>query len=273
MAPAQPTLVRVRDLQVRHAEVLAVAGVDLTIEVGERVALVGGSGSGKTTIAQALLGLLPRTAMTATELQVGTVDVLSAQPAGLRHLRGGIAGYAMQDAYATLDPLQRVGSAIAEAHRLHHRATDSQMRQLQDRLLMAVGLDDGQRVLRAWPHELSGGQRQRVGLALALAARPQLLIADEPSSALDGDKARALAQLLVDLATGSSGWPPMALLLISHDLRLVSACCQRVLVLHAGHIVEAGPVAQILTQPHHQATQALMAHAGLQVDTADVGAR
>ncbi len=259
----QAPLVRVRDLWVAHGDQVAVRGASFDLQPGERLAVIGGSGSGKTTLARALLRLDDAASVQATALMVAGVELLRATPEQLRHLRGGAVGFAMQETLATLDPLQRIDSALAEAHRLHRSTGSAEIGALLRRLLVAVGLDDIDRVLRAYPHELSGGQRQRVGLALALAAQPQLLIADEPTSALDGPKTRELAVLLRDLAAGARGWPPMALLLISHDLRLVAACCSRALVVDGGDIVDQGPVAQLLQAPQHETTRSLLAHVGL----------
>lgn len=262
-------LLHVADLRVQLGNHPAVAGVSFDVRAGERLALVGGSGSGKTTIARTLLGLLPAHARWSGQVAVAGVNLASANTDQMRQLRGGVVGYAMQDALATLDPLQRIGSALAEAHRLHHRADKQQIAQVCDQLVHAVGLGDVAGVLRAYPHELSGGQRQRVGLALALAGRPQLLVADEPSSALDGAKTRELASLLLALAEGRTGWQPMALLLISHDMRLVRATCPHALVLEAGRIAEQGPVANLLASPGHAATRALLQHAGLMASDAE----
>jgi len=259
----QTPLVRVRDLRVAHGDVVALRCASFDLQPGERLAVIGGSGSGKTTLGRALLRLDDAASVQAADLWIAGIDVLRATPEQLRHLRGGAVGFAMQETLATLDPLQRVDGALGEAHRLHRPTNGAELQALLRRLLHAVGLEDPERVLRSYPHELSGGQRQRVGLALALAAQPQLLIADEPTSALDGPKARELAVLLRELASGARGWPQMALLLISHELRLVAACCQRALVLEAGELVDQGPVAQLLHSPGHAATRTLVDHAGM----------
>lgn len=259
----QAPLVRVRGLRVAHGGQVALRDASFDLQAGERLAVVGGSGSGKTTLARALLRLDNTATTQAAELRVAGVDLLTATTEQLRCLRGAGVGFAMQETLATLDPLQRIQSALAEAHGLHRPTRGAAVLTLLRRLLDSVGLDDADRILRAYPHELSGGQRQRVGLALALAAQPQLLIADEPTSALDGPKTRELAVLLRELATGERGWPPMSLLLISHDMRLVAACCTRALVLENGEIVDQGPIAQLFSEPNHAATHTLLAHAGL----------
>ncbi len=255
-------------LRVQLGDHLAIHNLSLQLAPGERVALVGGSGCGKTTTARAILGLLPSAQVTAQRMCLNGLDLTNASAGQWRRVRGGQIALVLQDSLGALDPLQRVGSAIAEVLVLHRSLSRAQTVHEIDELLRAVQLDPGDGIASAYPHQLSGGQRQRVGLALALAGRPQLLIADEPSSALDGDRTRNLAELLRSLCQGRPGWPQMALLLISHDLRLVAATCQRALVLHHGVVVQEGPVAEILAQPQHDATQALVAQAGLDVERA-----
>jgi len=249
-------------LRVRLGGCEVVRGFDLSIAAGERVALIGGSGSGKTTVARALAGLWPAGAVEASRLEIGGIDVLRGGEAAWRRVRGREVGFAWQDAQATLDPLQTVGSALGEAIALHRPGPSSARAAEARELLRAVELGDDGAVARKRPHELSGGQRQRVGLALALAGRPRLLIADEPSSALDGPLARHLAGLLRALCGGRPGWPALALLLVSHDLRLVKALCTRSLVVADGVVVESGAVGDLIDRPAHAATRALVAHAG-----------
>ena len=260
-------LLDIAGLRVQLGTHTALEHLDLQLATGDRVALVGGSGSGKTTTARAIMGLLPLGTVAAQRMRFGDQDLLQATPRQWQAIRGGQIGLVLQDTLATLDPLQRVGSAIAEAIGLHRSLQKAALREEIDQLLHDVTLDPGDGVAQAYPHQLSGGQRQRVGLALALAGRPQLLIADEPSSALDGERTRSMAQLLRQLCAGHRDRPPMALLLISHDLRLVAATCSRALVLDQGRVVQTGSLAAIVAAPQHEATRALVAHAGL--DAAD----
>ena len=270
VAEPQPVL-HVEGLQVTYGAVRALHGLNLTLAPGERVALVGGSGSGKTSAARALAGLLPRAQWSAGQLILGGQSLRDAEERAWRSVRGRLVGMAFQDATATLDPLQRIGSAIDELLLLHRDLREAQsnseghetLLQARTRLLESVELHEETSLLQAYPHQLSGGQKQRVGLALALAGRPALLIADEPTSALDPRLSRAVARLLLRLSQGASDGPPPAILLISHDFRLVQAVAQRALVLEAGQVVEEGPLDEMVRAPKHQTTQILMQHAGL----------
>ncbi len=270
-AQAQPVL-QVTGLQVRYGELQALHGLDLVMAPGERVALVGGSGSGKTSAARALAGLLPRAQWSAQQLVVGGRPLHDADERAWRMVRGRLVGMAFQDTTATLDPLQRIGTALDELLLLHRnlgRGQGGTLQQLRARLLESVELHEEPSLLQAYPHQLSGGQRQRVGLALALAGQPALLIADEPTSALDPRLSRAVARLLLRLSQstpdhGSAEGPPPAILLISHDFRLVQAVAQRALVLDGGRVVEQGPLAEMVRAPQHETTRTLMKHAGLQ---------
>lgn len=278
MGLAQPQLaLQVTGLQVTYGAVQALRGLDLTLAPGDRVALVGGSGSGKTSAARALAGLLPQAQWTAKELRIGGQALHGADEKAWCSVRGRLVGMAFQDASATLDPLQRIGAALDELLWLHrgpewlqHSAQDRNriLQQTRTQLLESVELHQESSLLQAYPHQLSGGQRQRVGLALALAGRPALLIADEPTSALDPRLARAVARLLLRLAQPTPDGPPPAILLISHDFRLVQAVAQRALVLQAGQVVEQGAMADLVRAPRHEATQILMRHAGLQEGSA-----
>lgn len=261
--PLPQAVLQVDDLQVRYGAVTALRGLALTLRAGERVALVGGSGSGKTSAARALAGLLPRSQWQAKRLSIDGLDLTDAPAKAWQAVRGRKVGMAFQDALATQDPLQRAGAALDELLQLHRGVAGEALVKARTELLQAVELHDDPLILRAYPHQLSGGQRQRLGLALALAGQPALLIADEPTSALDPRLSRAVARLLLRLSSDLGAQRPPALLLISHDFRLVHAVAQRALVLDAGEVVEQGPLAQLLEQPRHPATQTLLRHAGL----------
>lgn len=262
----QPTaqltpLVRLVGLQVQLGGRMILQPVDLQVQAGERLAVVGGSGSGKTTLARALAALHPAGAVTAQQAWVGDVDLTQPVPA---RFRGGVVGYAFQDALATLDPLQRIGSALREVVRTHQPDLDpSRTAASCVALLAQAGLPHPEHVVDRYPHQLSGGQRQRVGLALALAGRPRLLVADEPTSSLDPPLSRSIARQLLGLSHATDNEPSMALILITHDLQLARAIAQHIVVLGAGQVVERGPIETVLQAPQHPATQVLLRASGL----------
>jgi peptide/nickel transport system ATP-binding protein len=240
-------------LSVRHLWVAyphspwALQDIHLTLAPGERLGLVGESGSGKSTLGRALVRLLPQGSRVQGEILLDGVNVLTLSPRQLRHLRGEQVGFVFQDPMTRLNPLMTVGEHLRETLYAHRRITPAEAKATGLAMLEAVQLP--QRCWGQYPHQLSGGMRQRVGIALALLLRPPLVIADEPTTSLDATVSAEILQLLVRLAP--------ALLLISHDLHLVSQYCQRVAVMYQGQIVEAGMTAQVLTQPQHPYTQAL----------------
>ena len=247
------------DFVVRHSRKVhpAVKDVTLAIEAGESVGLVGESGSGKSTLARALVGLVdPSTGTCRFHGQdIGTLDAV-----GMTRFRRAVQ-MVFQDPLGSLNPRMRVGQAIGEVLRVHRRAPDdpaAKTRRLSDDeriadLLGRVGLDAS--YARRYPHELSGGQRQRVVLARSLAVDPEVLIADEPVSALDVLVQKQVLELMVRLHREAG----LALLLIAHDLAVVRSACRRLVVLRAGQIVEQGPTEEILARPSHPYTQALIA--------------
>jgi peptide/nickel transport system ATP-binding protein len=222
-------------------------GVDLDIAQGEILGLVGESGSGKSVLGLTFLGLLRREARPEVtgELAVGGVDMLAASPAELRRLRRERLGAIFQDPMTSLDPTMRVGRQLREI-------VDSDAEAVE--LLDAVGIPDPERRLRAFPHELSGGLRQRVMIAIAVAGDPQLIVADEPTTALDVTiQAQILA--LLDRLRRERG---CSIIFITHDLAVASQVADRVAVLYAGRIAEVGPTADLLTAPRHPYTAALL---------------
>ncbi len=221
--------------------------VCLTLAPGERLGLVGESGSGKSTLGRALVRLLPQGSRVQGEVVLDGVKVLTLSPRQLRHLRGEQVGLVFQDPMTRLNPLLTVGQHLQETLNAHRRMTPAQAKATGLAMLQAVQLPE--RCWGQYPHQLSGGMRQRVGIALALLLRPSLVIADEPTTSLDATVGAEILALLVRLAP--------ALILISHDLHLVSRYCQRVAVMHQGRIVEQGMTAHVLTQPQHPYTQAL----------------
>lgn len=234
--------------------VRAVDSVSFEIFPGEVVALVGESGCGKTATALALARLLPEPAAryAAGRIRVDDLDVRSADERALRRLRGGVIAYVFQEPGAALNPVWSIGFQIGEALAAHRPDCERDVE--CERLLRAVGLDDVKRIARSYPHELSGGQQQRAVIAMALAGRPKVLVADEPTTALDVTVQAQVLELLVRVQRETE----MAMLFITHNLALAAKIADRVMVMYAGQIVEVGPAREVLTHPRHPYTQALM---------------
>jgi peptide/nickel transport system ATP-binding protein len=248
----------VHDLHVtyrtRSAPVPAVRGVNLELEVGETLGVAGESGCGKSSLAGALLRLLPKGTEVTGEVLLDGEDVLAMRPGRLRAVRWTELAIVFQGALHTLNPVQRAGSQIAEAIRLH--SNDSRggaVSKRVDELLELVGLPA--RRGRDYPHQLSGGQRQRVLIALALACEPRLLIADEPTTALDVMVQAQVLRLLEDLQEQFG----LAVMLITHDLATLAAVCRRLAVMYAGRLVERGPSDAVFEDPAHPYTRGLAA--------------
>ncbi len=249
-------LLEVRDLAVAFGERSVVNGVSFTIHPGETVALVGESGSGKSVTALSILQLLPYPLASHPRGSVSFQgqELLGAKPALLRGVRGDRIAMVFQEPMTSLNPLHTIERQVAETL-IVHRGLDRRAARVRTlELLQEVGLADAERRLNAFPHQLSGGQRQRVMIAMALANEPDLLIADEPTTALD---VTLQAQILRLLKTEQKRLG-MALLIITHDLTIVRKVAERVCVMNAGHIVEAGTVAEVLNNPRHPYTQHLI---------------
>ena len=247
------SLLAVEDLAIRVPGGLAVDGVSFTLAPGEVLGLMGESGAGKSLTGAALLGLLPAGAALAggrIQFDGARLDLLA--EAGWRRLRGRRIGAVFQDPATALDPLQRVGAQLAETLR-HHGKPPSARLDVVGAWLAAVGLPAER--ARAYPHELSGGMRQRVAIALALCPGPDVLVADEPTTALDMPLRGQVAGLLRRLARAQRA----SVLLISHDVRSVAAAADRVAVMYAGRLAEIGPAEQVLRAPAHPYTRALLA--------------
>jgi peptide/nickel transport system ATP-binding protein len=247
-------LISLRDLQVRFGGVPALRGVDLDIAKGEAIGLVGESGSGKSVTWLAALGLLPPTAAVTGSVRLGATELLAAPAATLDDVRGGRIAMIFQDPASALNPVQRVGRQVVEALRLHRGMDGAQAWAEARRLFEMVGIPDAARRLEVYPHEMSGGQNQRVMIAMALAGQPELLVADEPTTALD---ATIQAQIL-DLLRRLQQETGMALVLISHDLGVVADMCSRVAVMYAGRIVEQAQTETLFAHPAHPYTQGLL---------------
>ncbi|WP_007508951.1 MULTISPECIES: ATP-binding cassette domain-containing protein [Pseudofrankia] len=255
-APNEP-LLRVSDLRVRIGGVPVVDGVDFQVDAGERVGLIGESGSGKSLTALAVLGLLPEAATVSGSVRLAGAELIGRSDRELSRIRGNEIAMVFQEPLTALNPLMRIGRQIGEPLRIHRglsrRAADAAAVELADR----VGLPDPDRLVRAYPHQLSGGQRQRVGLAVALACRPALILADEPTTALDVTVQAEVLSLLTDLVDEMGA----ALLFITHDLAVVAAVTRRLEVMRAGRLVESGQTGDVLRHPDHPYTRALLAAA------------
>ncbi len=239
----------------RGQDQAAVKQLDFSIEAGETLALVGESGSGKTTTGYAVLGLLPAEAIvTADRLEFEGQDIRHFNQAELGRLRGGRIGMIFQDALSALNPLMTVGNQIAEAVRLHHRVGRKEAKSRALALLRQVRIPMADERYASYPHQLSGGMRQRVVIAMALAGNPALLIADEPTTALDVTIQAQIIRLLAALQqeTGT------AILLITHDLGVVAELADRVAVLRNGECLETQPAARLYQQPQHAYTRQLL---------------
>ena len=249
------SLLSVSRLSVRFGARTVVSDVSFELEPGECIGIVGESGSGKSVTARALLGLAGRRAsVSASTLAFDGTAIQDATPRRLRSLRGREIGYVSQGALVALDPLRPVGREISDSLRLHTSSTPAQRRARVLELLAEVGVPDPQLRAGQRPDELSGGLRQRAVIASAIALRPRLLIADEPTTALDSTVQAGILDLL-DRLRGEG----TALILISHDLAVVSRLASRVLVMNAGRIVESGPTARVLGEPQHPYTRRLIA--------------
>jgi peptide/nickel transport system ATP-binding protein len=235
-----------------------VDGVSFTLDRGETLALVGESGCGKSLTSLALLQLVPppgRVDPGSTILLGGDTDVLQLRGEALRRVRGKRIGMIFQDPMTSLNPVFTIGDQIAEGVRAHLPATRAEARARALALLQEVGIPDAAARLDAYPHQLSGGMRQRVMIAIALAAEPEILVADEPTTALDVTVQAQILEVL-DRLRRSHG---MAVLLITHDLGIVAGRADRVAVMYAGQIVEEAPTEQLFARPSHPYTQGLFA--------------
>ena len=248
--------VEVHDLNVRYGGFQAVTGASLAIERGTTLALVGESGSGKSSLAFAIGRLLPPGAEIAGgTVRIGDVEVSSLAGEALRRARGRVVGYLAQDSMAALNPVLTAGLQIAEVYAARDGVSRSQARRDAVEMLAQVGIQRPEKVAGMYAHELSGGMRQRVMIAMALALRPQLLIADEPTTALD---VTVQAEILA-LARELQREHDVTFLWITHDMGVVAEIADTVAVMYGGRIVERGPAADVFGSPAHPYSQALLA--------------
>jgi peptide/nickel transport system ATP-binding protein len=261
-SPAATTgpLLEVRDLHVRfetsRGTVRAVEGISYTVNRGEIVAIVGESGCGKSVSSLAIMRLLAKTGrVTQGSITFDGRDLLALSAEQMREIRGRDISMIFQEPMTSLNPVLSIGEQVMEPLLIHLKMTGDQARARALELLQLVGITDGARRLEQYPHHLSGGMRQRVMIAIGLACNPKLIIADEPTTALDVTIQAQVLELLRELKERFQ----LALLLITHDFGVIAEMADRVAVMYKGRIVETGPVRQILREPAHDYTRSLLA--------------
>lgn len=253
------TLISLRDVRVQfrtsNGLVQALRGVDLDVPAGQIFGIVGESGCGKTVTGRAILRLLPANADLQGAIVFAGLD-LATMPAGrMRSVRGGRIGMVFQDPAQALNPVFTVGQQLRSALRLYHEGSKDDIHRRALKLLKDVELPGGDQILDSYPFQLSGGMQQRAMIAIALAGEPELLIADEPTTALDVTIQAQILALLNDLQLRRR----MTIILITHDIGVVARVCQDIAVFYAGRVVETGPVRELLRAPRHPYTQGLLA--------------
>ena len=233
----------------------AVRGISFSLARGETLGLVGESGCGKSMTAMALMGLLPESAHTSGSILFDGKELCGASDSELRKIRGDRIGMIFQEPMTALNPLHSVGRQVAEPLRIHKGLSRTDARAQALRLLDRVGIPDAAKRMDAYPHQFSGGQRQRITIAMALTCDPDLLIADEPTTALDVTVAGQILQLIRDLVKERG----MGLILISHDLGMIAQNVERMMVMYGGMVVESGTTREVFTGRAHPYTQGLFA--------------
>lgn len=258
-----PSILEVEDLSTifhtRRGDVRAVDGVSLSLSAGETIGLVGESGSGKSVFGRTVMGLVAQAATTTVTgtVRIGGQAVHQLKPTQRRRLWGPEIAMVFQDPMTSLNPVRRIGAHISDPLRQHLGLGRKDAAKRSVELLEQVGIPEPARRLRQYPHELSGGMRQRVMIAIALSCDPKILIADEPTTALDVTVQKQILDLLAALATDRQ----MATILVSHNLAAVEGRTDRVAVMYAGQIVEVAPTRQLFVEPKHRYSEALIASA------------
>ena len=247
--------VSIRNLNIVIDGMPIVHDVDMDIADGERVGLIGSSGSGKSMIAKSIMGLLPLSAQVSGSIDMGGTEIVGASDQAIADLRGRYVGMVFQNPSAALNPVMTVAQQIALPLRLHYDLTKAERAERVNTMLDKVGLDRD--VAGTYPHELSGGQQQRVGIATALITSPRFIIADEPTTALDSITQRQIVDLLTSLVDDAGA----SMLFITHDFSVLARATTRCYVLDAGRIVESGPTTDLLAAPTTLQAQRLVAAA------------
>lgn len=251
-------LLEVKDLTISfltpYGMVEAVSGSNFSISPGERVGVVGESGSGKSLTGLSLLRLTPKAAKVSGQILLEGQDLLELSPKAMQRIRGRDVAMVFQEPMTALDPVFTVGQQIAATFRAHHQVSKNEAKERAITLLSEVGIPEPERRYDEYPHRLSGGMRQRAMIAMALVCEPRLLIADEPTTALDVTIQAQVLDLIVELSERRG----TAVLLITHDLGVVAETCERVLTMYAGQIVEESPVEAVLESPRHPYTSGLL---------------
>ncbi len=248
-----PALI-VEDLTVRVGRIAAIHGIGFELQAGRRTGLIGESGSGKTLTALALMGLLPEGITATGRVLYAGRDLLALSERDLCRVRGDRLAMVFQEPMTALNPVMRIGDQVAEPLELHRGMDRREAHAAARGLLERVHIPRPDQTMRAYPHQISGGQRQRAMIAMAIACGPDILFADEPTTALDVTVQAQILDLLAEVVQERRS----TLLLITHDLPVVSNVCDRVIVLYGGHIVEEGTVEEVFGRPRHPYTQALM---------------
>ncbi len=242
-------------LQTQRGPAEAVRGIGFSLERGETMGIVGESGCGKSITVLSLMGLLPPSAKVTGSIRFDGTELVGLGESAMCGIRGNRIGMIFQEPMTALNPVHTIAAQVGEPLRLHRDLTRAAARQQVLALLERVGIPDAATRLDAYPHQFSGGQRQRIGIAMALACRPDLLIADEPTTALDV----TIQKQILDLIQGLVAERGMALILISHDLGVIAQNVSRMLVMYGGSVVESGPTAAVFAQQAHPYTRGLFA--------------